>query len=419
VTPTPLRKNSRPKRGSLLIAAISGRALARAAVEAGYEPLVADFFADADTQSLASACRKLPGDIGRGMQWPSLTRALEGLAGAAPSTVLGVVYGSGFEDRPYLLTRIAQRWPLLGNDAATVERIKGPESFFGTLDWLGIAYPHTVTMRPAKGAGWLAKRRGGAGGSHVVPSRLQKDAANVYYQARIEGRAISALFLANTRKCRVIGFSEQWAAPAPRRLFRYGGAARPAALSEAAESQMVRAVALATSTFRIKGLASADFILSGDEAFLLEINPRPGATLDIFAGATKLLLKLHLDAVTLGKLPRKSPSFEGAAASSIVYARKDLIVPRSMAWPDWAADLPKPGARIDKHRPICTVLARAGTKGRAKRLVETRTASVLAKVQGAEQGENCGHKDKREPNTSNGTAERQHQGRPAGSRPYR
>jgi uncharacterized protein len=399
---------------------VSGRALACAAIDAGYDALVADFFADADTARLAHACRKLPGDIARGFQWRSLAHALEALANQAPSPLLGLVYGSGFEDRPHLLTRLAERWRLLGNDAETVARIKAPETFFATLDALAIPHPATAMMRPRNGAGWIAKRHGGAGGSHVVPSRLQKDATNVYYQALVEGRAVSALFLANGSKARVLGFSEQWTAPAPRRLWRYGGAVQPAALPEDAAEAMTRAVTRLAPEFGLKGLASADFVLSENRPLLLEINPRPGATLDIFARAKKPLLKLHVDAVLDGTLPRKPLVFEGAAASSIVHAPKHVIVPRNMTWPSWAADLPKAGERIDKQRPICTVLARAGTGARAKRLAETRKASLLAKIQEPSKGDECERQEeRRKRNTSDEKAERQHRGRTAHRRDHR
>jgi predicted ATP-grasp superfamily ATP-dependent carboligase len=411
---------SRRSRGTLLVAAISGRALAQAAVDAGFDALVADFFADADTARLAHACLKLPGDIARGFQWGSLARALEALAKQAPSPLLGLVYGSGFEDRPRLLARLAERWPLLGNDAETVVRIKAPETFFAALDALAIPHPAPATTRPRNGAGWIAKRRGGAGGSHVVPSRLQKDATGAYYQAFVAGRAVSALFLANGSKACVLGFSEQWTAPAPRRLWRYGGAVQPAALSEETMEAMTRAVTLLASEFGLKGLASADFVLAENRPLLLEINPRPGATLDIFACAKKPLLKLHVDAVLDGTLPRKPLVFEGAAASSIVHAPKSVIVPRNMTWPSWAADLPKPGERIDKQRPICTVLARAGTEARAKRLAETRKASLLAKIQEPSKGDECERQEeRRKRNTSDEKAERQHTGRAAHRRDHR
>ena len=144
-------RRARPRRGTILIAAISGRALARAAADAGLDALVADFFADTDTQAIAVACRKLPGAISRGFQWASLALALDALAKQAPSPLLGVVYGSGFEDRPELLDQIAKRWPVLGNDAKAVAHVKSPETFFATLDRLAIPHPATMMERPARG----------------------------------------------------------------------------------------------------------------------------------------------------------------------------------------------------------------------------------------------------------------------------
>ena len=237
--------------GSLLIASISGRALAEAARRAGLTPLVADFFADADTQETAHACRKLTG-IGRGFRWQSLYPALSALAELAPSPVLGLVYGSGFEDRPELLRLIAKRWPLLGTGAATVARLKSPEDFFTTLDRLGIAHPPTQSEPPPRGGTWLAKtwiaktwlakKRGGAGGSHIVPSRLAKASAQIYFQERAAGRAVSALFIANGSGARVLGFSEQWTSPRPSSPWRYGGAVCPARVSPSLARKMTASV---------------------------------------------------------------------------------------------------------------------------------------------------------------------------------
>ena len=53
-------------------------------------------------------------------------------------------------------------------------------------------------------------------------------------------------------------------------------------LSEDAKANMTRAVALAVTEFALKGLGSVDFILVADGPLLLEINPRPGATVDIY-----------------------------------------------------------------------------------------------------------------------------------------
>ncbi len=402
-------RSSRPEPRSVLIAAISGRQLAASARRAGLTPLVADFFADTDTHELASACRKLPGDIARGMIWRSLAPALDALAKTAPSPVIGLIYGSGFEDRPGLLTLIARRWTVLGNDAATVAQTKAPDSFFAALDRLGIKHPYTTVAPPPRGAGWLSKRIGGAGGSHIVPCGLKGTSRNVYYQQRLEGRSISALFVANGREARVLGFSEQWTAPSSRSLWRYGGAVGPAALPKPITRAMASAVKSVATEFKLKGLGSADFMMSGDEALLLEINARPGATLDIFDSGRSPLLQLHLDAVVNGKLPRQGLKFSDAKASAIVYAKGDIAVPPHVKWPDWVADRPKPSEWIDKNRPICTVSARAGTKGRAKRLVEDRIVKILSGFRNVSRGEEGEQERRNRRSAPNGVAERQRQ----------
>ena len=403
-------RSSCPERGSLLIASVSGRALAQSALRAGFTPLVADFFADADTQVMAHACRKLKGGVARGLCGESLSRALGTLAELAPSPILGLVYGAGFEDRPELLTLIAAHWKLLGNDAATVKRLKAPEIFFAELDRLGIPHPLTASERPAKGAGWLAKKRGGAGGSHIVPGRLSKGAPDVYYQQCVAGRAVSALFVGNGNGARVLGFSEQWTAPAPRSPWRYGGAVRPAALPDAIARRMASAIMRIARSFEIKGLASADFMVNGDEALLLEINPRPGATLDIFDCGAQPLLRLHLEALREGKLPLRALKFEDAMASAIVYAEKGGAAPSTMVWPAWSADRPKSSERIDKNRPICTVLARGSTKAQAKRLIKERICKILAGFQSIGRGGEGEQKRRNRRSAPNAVAERQRQG---------
>jgi uncharacterized protein len=386
-----LPRNSPREGSSLLIASVSARALAEAARRAGFTPLVADFFADADTQDAAHACRKLTG-LSRGFRWRSLYPALNALAERAPSPVLGLVYGAGFEDRPELLRLISRRWPLLGTSASAVARLKSPEDFFATLDRLGIAHPPTQSDPPARGGRWLAKtwlvkKRGGAGGSHIVPSRLARAKADIYFQERVAGRAVSALFVSNGGEARVLGFSEQWTSPLPSRPWRYGGAACPANLSPSPARKMTATVKKLARVYPIKGLASADFLLCDEVPLLLEINPRPGATLDIFDRGNRPLLSLHIEAARQGKLPSRALALHDAMASAIVYATRRAQAPADGAWPAWVADRPQPSEWIDKSRPICTVSARAATVAGARRLAESRRRKILQLFQADSTGD--------------------------------
>src|ERR1700730_14495896 len=127
----------------------------------------------------------------------------------------------------------------------------------------------------------------------------------------------------------------------------------------------------------IVGLTSIDFLVDGHEFHLLEVNPRPGATLDIFEPRDGSLFALHVAACE-GTLPPTPPSYDDAAASAVVYADEDIASIPAMEWPSWIADRPCVGASIKAGGPLCTVLAFASIAAAARALVEQRIAFVLA-----------------------------------------
>ena len=122
--PTRWRKNSSVSKDvtgdTVLIAAFSGRALAQSARRAGYEPLVADAFGDLDTRDAATAFRAIDGAMQTGFHTKSLIQALDALASAAPSPPIGLVLGSGFEDKPRLVAALAK--PISACSARTLRR---------------------------------------------------------------------------------------------------------------------------------------------------------------------------------------------------------------------------------------------------------------------------------------------------------
>src|SRR5258708_11334659 len=212
--------------GAVLIAAVSGRALAASARRGGYLPLVADFFGDQDTVAAVQGHVTLGGVLAQGFREHELMEALERLA--SRHVPIGIVCGTGFEDRPQLLARLAQRWPLFGNSEDKVVRAKDPEIFATLCGDCGVAHPPVSLSPPPARGSWMAKRRGGSGGRHVAAAAAKEVGEGVYYQSRVPGKPVSALLLANGVSAIVLGFSEQWASPTPRQPFRYGGAVRPA-----------------------------------------------------------------------------------------------------------------------------------------------------------------------------------------------
>jgi uncharacterized protein len=364
---------------TVLIAAASGRALAASARRAGYAPLVTDFFGDEDTIAAAQAHVRIRPHNGRSMDPDELIAAFHALA--ATHDPSGAVCGTGFEDRPDVLARIAQHWTLIGNSPATVERIKDPTFLAALCRRCGIPHPDTRPDLPNDAAGWLAKRSGGAGGTHIRIVAGERTAPEAYYfQRRVSGDPVSALVLADGHSAMVLGFSAQWSSPAPEQPFRYGGAVQPAPLTRATAGALTGAVQQLTSLISLVGLNSFDFLVDGREFHLLEINPRPGATLDIFeprGGAS--MFAMHVEACR-GILPDTPPTYGRAAASAIVYADRDIPRIPSLSWPGWVGDRPIAGSSISAQSPLCTVFASAATAALARKLVDRRARAILARL---------------------------------------
>jgi uncharacterized protein len=359
---------------AVLIAAVSGRALAQSARRGGYLPLVADFFGDQDTVAAAEAHLPLGGGFERGFRERQLMEALECLA--AQHIPIGIVCGTGFEDRSQLLASLGQRWRLFGNTADTVARAKDPEIFATFCRDCDVAHPQVSLSPPAARKGWIVKRRGGAGGFHVAPASGKKCCdGDYYYQSRVPGASVSALLLADGVSAIVLGFSEQWACPTPHRPFRYGGAVRPADIAPSVAKRCAESACRLAAALSLTGLNSADFMVDGDDFWILEINPRPGATLDIFETDGSSLFSLHM-AACAGNLIDEALRLEGAKASAILYAEREVVAPAGFEWPDWSADRPNAGIAIKAGEPLCTVRAGAATAAEARALVNERLALV-------------------------------------------
>jgi predicted ATP-grasp superfamily ATP-dependent carboligase len=361
----------------ILVIALSARALSASARAADYAPLAADLFCDLDLRETAVAWKRIDGDLAGGLEWEPLMTALDSLsAGRNP---IGAVCGAGFEDRPALVERISERWPVIGNGSDAVARAKDPEVLATICRNFAIPHPR-FSVAPQGDQEWLRKRRGGSGGAHVG---AEGPAGDIYWQEQVNGGPVSALVLGTDGKAMVLGFSRQWPDPLPDAPFRYGGAVRPAMLGLAIEGALERAARDVVKELGLVGLNSVDFLVASDGWWLIEVNPRPGATLDIFEPPQGSLFALHVDACR-GQLPENPPSFAGAAAAQTVYALRVIASMPPLSWPGWTADRQPPDTRVDAGTPLCTVFARAETVADARQLVQERAARVRAAA-GADQ----------------------------------
>src|SRR5690606_18110294 len=124
------------------------------------------------------------------------------------------------------------------------------------------------------------------------------------------------------------------------------------------------------------------FIIVEDEPHLLEINPRPGASLDILDDAAGTLFRAHVEAFSgdqaVDRLTRNWRPHPQAAA--YVYADAgDLLVP-AVRWPDWVSDRPPAGRTIPSHSPVLTVQASAENPETAEQVCRARASEMAGMI---------------------------------------
>ena len=364
---------------TVVVAGLWARPLAESALQGGWRAIALDPFGDADTRR-ASIHWESIGDAASFTITPALVERALRRAAHIPG-VIGWIAGGGIEAHPGLLELAIPGLPLLGMDAAAVRRVRDPRIFFRELDVLGLDHPEVAFAPPATSRGWLLKHPGGSGGWHIrAASGREPPSAGSYYQRLRKGVPMSALFVADGQGYRLVGLNRLLVRPLGRLPFVYHGAIGPVA-DEALKQRVDRALAQLVPAFALRGLASLDFIAHAGRAWLLEINPRPSATMLLHAHAWPGgLLQAHVRAVR-GELPPTPATHPpGLRGCLTVYAAQDCRVPPALAAAldrtPHCHDVPAADTRFAAGDPVCNVSATGEDADAVLAALEQRAAKV-------------------------------------------
>ncbi len=380
----------------VLIAGASVRALAESAALGGYRVLALDAYGDLDLSARVQAF-SLRRDFDTEYSAARAARL------AAEFAARAVVYGSGFENHPAAVSALARGRTLWGNAAAVVRRIRSPDALAEALGALGMAVPQVRTAAGTVAPGgreWLAKplRSGGGHGIRVLRpgARLPRGA---YLQERIRGEPGSIVFVADGRRVVPLGLSRQLVGDAAFGAsgFRYSGSllagATPVFEREAELAE--RAVGLAravTETFALVGVNGIDFIARDGVPWPVEVNPRYTASMELMERAHGVsIFALHARGCA-GELPAYRSLLDRRVdvswGKAIVYATGDVTMRAIRRWwrEDRVRDVPHPGERIARGRPICTVLASSERPESCRHALAAQAAEIYAAATIADRG---------------------------------
>jgi methenyltetrahydromethanopterin cyclohydrolase len=354
----------------LLIIATSARMLTQAARNGQFIPLVIDCYADQDTQQLAAVFRQVA----------SLAKEDLQAACAFFKQQYGVnycIYGSGFEAHADSLVFLAEHFSLIGNSPQTFLALHTKASFFNTLQQQQIPYPDVCFSPPLDSNTWLIKSQLGQGGIGVTFFSKQHLATKTeYYQRYIKGIPMSVLFVANGNQARIIGFNRQWTTPLNKQPFVFSGIIGSVFVSHSRRQAVHEWLQKLTRIYALQGLNSLDFIRADNHDYVLEINPRPPASMQLYQAD---LLAIHIQAC-FGHL-EKLDTLSMRAAYQIVYAKQTRQLPAAMVWHENCVDIPSPGAIIRTGQPICSMISRGKNLHRLVRNLRLTEHFIFQQIQ--------------------------------------
>ena len=379
---------------SLLILGASTRAAAASAVRAGFAPVCADRFGDEDLRRIASIIA-VDND---------LHRTLEAVKRLPPTPW---IYTGSIENDPKLIVSVSERHPLLGNPREVLRKVRDPFWLERTLRTHDLPALRVQSVRnldalvratgssdegvQATNERWLLKPTRGGGGTRIAVWTGQPlpTAERFHLQEHRPGTPMSALFVASPENVELIGACEQLIGPSAGTPseFGYAGSIGPIAVSDRTRELLQRLGDTLTREAQLRGLFGIDFVLADNIPWLVELNPRYTASVEVLERAFgRALLSDHASVfdcrIATDKRQAATPRFIG---KQIIYATKDIIAPHLERLFDpetqtrespLIADIPTPGTHIAAGWPICTVFAEAASVSECHRQLAKRRRTV-------------------------------------------
>jgi predicted ATP-grasp superfamily ATP-dependent carboligase len=334
----------------ILVVAVSARMLAQLAVADGYEVTALDRFGDVDLRAIAD------GATARGND------AMVALA--ADTDADAVVYGAGLENRPDLVRQLSDGRELLGTPAELLPTVRDPWEVAAAAKAAGARAPETRSIHElpapsgARPGMWLRKPLRGGGGRGVRGWMGGRLGATEILQRRAYGLSCSAVAIGNGREATPVGITEQLHRGSG---FQWAGNMTPPRVPDGERAELegkLSAVCTEVTTrFGVRGAFGVDAIWDGHDAWVLEVNPRPPASLELFGPGG---FEAHVRGARRLGLPTVGwPQVAGCAKVKLVlFADRVMRAPDPTWWPSGLVyDIPHAGETIKRGAPVCTLIS--------------------------------------------------------------
>ncbi|HET9361310.1 MAG TPA: ATP-grasp domain-containing protein, partial [Vicinamibacterales bacterium] len=234
------------------------------------------------------------------------------------------------------------------------------------------------------------------GGQRVRPWPVGARLPRGYYGQRfISGTPGSVVFVSARGRAVPLGISRQIIGDPSFGAtgFRYCGSILTPSSDPGAEfdrrlADEASALASAVSEeFGLVGVAGIDFVIDDGRPCVVEVNPRWCASMELVERAYGLsVFAAHAAACRTGALPSfdlaRARDASRAYGKAVVFARRDLVARDTRPWLEDPSvrDVPRPGDRISRGQPVCTVFADAPDEHACHAALVRRAENIYAEL---------------------------------------
>lgn len=371
---------SGPRRVWLVGASV--RALASAAVRSGWEVWATDQFGDVDLRE--SATRYWP--------WKSPQHVAR-LAERLPP--MPVAYTGALENRPRLVRVLADRHTLLGNDESALAVVRSPQVWTELLEAHGFPVLPVCRQLPsgANPREWLEKPIASGGGRSIRWASGERASRRCFFQKHKPGPSWGAVFLAGPCKVRLVGVTRQWLGGELRGThpYQYAGSSGPVMLDDCHQRGLEARASAVAAAGGLRGWFGIDLVGEPGEWYVVEINPRYPASLEVLELASgKTWWADHVAAFLEDRDPgpNTTAATSGAAAKRIVYAPTSLTGQAVLAALEQtastfgvsAADLPHGEVSFQPGAPMMTLLCRGSSREDVEATISEAAEYLIRRV---------------------------------------
>lgn len=333
------------------------RAAAEAAARDGWEISAVDLFGDVDTRRAART-------------WYPLGSPDELAQTVARLPAGGVVVTGGVEEWYETLDAIRPDREVWVPGTETLRTLREPGFLQDVAHRCGFEFPGWMEVgERGTPAGWLVKSRRLSGGRGVTRATLEPPAPHHYLQSPAPGRPFGAAFLATDSDTRLIGLSRSMTHAAGPHPYLHAGSVGPVPIDAQGQEKLIQLGETIRRRGGLRGLFGVDMLSApkDDRVYLLEINPRYTAGMELFEDSRFVsLVTAHVEVSQAGVI--SLPLAPMPCTPDCCRVKRVVWTRQSLRWDPWWQrqvaeaspdvtfhDIPQPDAPVGAGEPLVTL----------------------------------------------------------------